>query len=87
MVQQLDWIRLIKPEKIKKGSVYQAKILLNKPGSEISSVNFYYTTNFATLRQNLAVAYNPGSVSVHPHFQQSFYLSRLNFTMIHLLVA
>lgn len=66
MIQQLDWIRLTKPDTIRKGGIYQVKVLLNKPQNEISTISFYYTSSLNSPKQNLAIAYNPGVVPIPP---------------------
>ncbi len=45
MHQQIDWIRLTKPDQVEQGNNLPIRIMLNKPADQITFLNYYYTDN------------------------------------------
>lgn len=43
--QQLDWLKLTAPDRVNRGTPYLIQIDLNRPGGDVNSSTFYYTTN------------------------------------------
>ncbi len=51
--QEIDWIRLTKPDGVTAGSIFPIMLTLNKDAALLASINFYYTTDRANPKQHL----------------------------------
>jgi hypothetical protein len=57
--QVIDWIRLAAPDRVPSGTPYVLQIDLNRPASQVTSVNYYYTTNRSDPTQTAARRWSP----------------------------
>jgi len=57
-IQQLDWIRLTKVDRVTQGSVFPVRLSLNKPAAGLTFA-FYYTTTRSDPTQNIALQAGP----------------------------
>lgn len=55
--QEIDWIRLTRIDTAVQGSVFPITILLNKPLTELKTIDFFYTDNPSNPTQHLAGSY------------------------------
>lgn len=69
--QQLDWVRLTKPERVPQGTPYTIRVGLNKPPDELSSTQFYYTSNPSSPTQHQAQGVSASLNSTSPAISQS----------------
>lgn len=69
--QQLDWIKLTKVETVVHGLPYSFKATLNKPPSDFTTINFYYTTDRNNPTQN------PAQPLIYPTMTRKTYVPLL----------
>jgi hypothetical protein len=55
--QEFDWLRLTEVEQVTQGMPVRIRVLLNKPFSELTLLNFYFTTDLSQPTQNPAPTY------------------------------
>ena len=66
--QCLDWIRLTAMDHVARGIPYELQLHLNRPAGEVTSVQYYYTTNRASPTQSPAQHYAQRAISGPFHF-------------------
>jgi len=77
--QQFDWISLSKEDRVLQGKPYMIGLNLNKPASQISQIEYFFTTDLANPFQNTVLRYNKQAASP-TYGEYTIYLPSLLYT-------